>query len=106
MQNGIPIQIKTGEYYIAKPEAVEIITDPKPLYKHAADSREIYPHTWLLITLTEGKFRQVRKMVLAVKHRCIRLIRLSISDILLEDLEPGEVKEMEERTFYNYLNRM
>ena len=62
LQQGISIQIKTGEHYIAKPEAVEIISDPKALYKYATDSREIYPYTWLLITLTEGKFRQVRKV--------------------------------------------
>ena len=104
LQQGISIQIKTGEYYIAKPEAVEIISDPKALYKYATDSREIYPHTWLLITLTEGKFRQVRKMVLAVKHRCIRLIRLSISNILLEDMEPGAVREIDEESFYKHLS--
>ena len=104
LQQGISIQIKTGEYYIAKPEAVEIISDPKALYKYATDSREIYPHTWLLITLTEGKFRQVRKMVLAVKHRCIRLIRLSISNILLGDMEPGAVREIDEESFYKHLS--
>ena len=104
LQQGISIQIKTGEYYIAKPEAVEIISDPKALYKYATDSREIYPHTWLLITLTEGKFRQVRKMVLAVKHRCTRLIRLSISNILLADMEPGEVREIDEESFYKHLS--
>ena len=106
LQQGISIQIKTGEYYIAKPEAVEIISDPKALYKYVTDSREIYPHTWLLITLTEGKFRQVRKMVLAVKHRCIRLIRLSISNILLEDMEPGAVREIDEGRFYKHLTRI
>ena len=106
LQQGISIQIKTGEYYIAKPEAVEIISDPKALYKYATDSREIYPHTWLLITLTEGKFRQVRKMVLAVKHRCIRLIRLSISNILLGDMEPGAVREIDEESFYKHLTRI
>ena len=104
LQNGISIQIKTGEHYLAKPEAVEIITEPTVLYKYATDRREIYPHTWLLITITEGKFRQVRKMVLAVKHRCIRLIRLSISNILLGDVEPGEVREIDEDSFYTLLN--
>lgn len=106
LQEGISIQIKTGEYYIAKPAAVKIIPDPKRLYKYATDRREIYPNTWLLITLTEGKFRQVRKMVLAVKHRCIRLIRLSISNILLADMEPGEIREIDEETFYKRVNML
>jgi 23S rRNA pseudouridine2457 synthase len=103
LQSGIEIKIKGGEYYIAKPHSIEIIEQPTQLYKYATDHREIYPHTWLLITLTEGKFRQVRKMVLAVKHRCLRLIRLNISNILLGEMQPGEVKELEEEEFYGLL---
>jgi 23S rRNA pseudouridine2457 synthase len=67
------------------------------------DHREAYPHTWLLITLKEGKYRQVRKMVMAARHRCLRLIRLSISDITLNNLKPGEVQEMSEQNFYRLL---
>ncbi len=104
LQSGVSIPISATEYYVAKPEAIEIIKEPTKLYTHATDRREIYPHTWLLITLTEGKFRQVRKMVLAVRHRCLRLIRLRISNILLEDLEPGCVREIEEATFYSLLS--
>jgi 23S rRNA pseudouridine2457 synthase len=99
LQEGVPIRIKAGEYYIAKPDAVKIIKDPNKLYPFATDKREAYPHTWLLITLTEGKFRQVRKMVLAVRHRCLRLVRLSISDLHLGDLAPGAVKELQQDEF-------
>ena len=99
LQQGVSIHIKAGEYYTAKPDAIEIIKDPSKLYPFANDSREIYPHTWLLITLTEGKFRQVRKMVLAVRHRCLRLVRLSISDLTLGDLAPGPVKELQQEEF-------
>ena len=103
LQQGVNIPINDTEYYLAKPYSVKIITDPTALYKYATDPREIYPHTWLLITLTEGKFRQVRKMVLSVKHRCLRLIRLSISNILLEDIAPGKVKELGGDKFYELL---
>lgn len=103
LQDGILIPINETENYLAKPYSVKIITDPTSLYKYATDPREIYPHTWLLITLTEGKFRQVRKMVMALKHRCLRLIRLSISNILLENLAPGKVKELKEGEFYELL---
>lgn len=103
LKKGIPIKIKNAEDYIAKPAAIEIISNPNQLYPFASDRREIYPHTWLLITLTEGKYRQVRKMVLAARHRCLRLIRLSISNIKLDDLNPGEVKELDEKTFYDLL---
>jgi 23S rRNA pseudouridine2457 synthase len=104
LQNGITIKIKGGEEYIAKPQAIQIVTEPTRFYKYATDYRKIYPHTWLLITLTEGKFRQVRKMVLAVKHRCLRLIRLNISNIVLGNMQPGEIKEMGEEEFYRLLH--
>jgi 23S rRNA pseudouridine2457 synthase len=103
LQDGIPIKIKNGETYIAKPTDIQIISDATSLYAFASDRREVYPHTWLLITLTEGKFRQVRKMVLAARHRCLRLIRLSISNITLGDLKPGEVRELDGESFYGLL---
>ena len=103
LKEGVPIPIKDGVYYIAKPTSIEIINNPMELYKYAADHRDLYPNTWLLITLTEGKFRQVRKMVMAVKHRCQRLIRLSISNIALGNLPPGEVREINAAEFYGLL---
>ena len=103
LQEGVPIKIQGGETYIAKPLSIKIITDAISLYPYSVDPREAYPHTWLLITLTEGKFRQVRKMMLAVRHRCLRLVRLSISNILLDDLPPGKVKELSENEFCEFL---
>ena len=103
LKEGIPIKIKNAATYIAKPGSIQIIKSPEHLYPFATDRREIYPHTWLLITLAEGKYRQVRKMVLAARHRCLRLIRLSISNIYLDDLKPGEVKELDEKSFYGLL---
>ena len=96
LKEGIPIKIKDGETYIARPTNIEVIKNALELYPFATDRREVYAHTWLLITLTEGKYRQVRKMVLAARHRCLRLVRLSISNIKLGSLQPGEVKEVAE----------
>jgi len=103
LQEGIPIKIKNAEMYIAKPTVIEIVNDAAALYPFAKDKREMYPHTWLLITLTEGKFRQVRKMVLAARHRCLRLIRLSISNVIVGDLQPGEVREVDGERFFGML---
>ena len=104
LQSGISIRVKGGENYISSPCEASIVTDAKAIYPYAADTREAYPHTWLLLTLTEGKFHQVRKMVLAVNHRCLRLIRVSIENILLDDLKPGAVKEFEEDEFFRLLD--
>jgi len=103
IQAGISIRVKGGGDYISSPCEASIVTNAKAVYPYASDSREAYPHTWLLLTLTEGKFHQVRKMVLAVNHRCLRLIRVSIENILLGDLQPGKVKEFEEDEFFRLL---
>lgn len=104
LKEGVPIKIANGENYVARPEAVFRVSDAVSLYPWAMDQRENYPHTWLLITLTEGKFRQIRKMVLALRHRCQRLIRLSIENITVDRIEPGQVKELDEVSFFKLLN--
>ncbi|MBC7889799.1 MAG: pseudouridine synthase [Ferruginibacter sp.] len=104
LQTGIPIRIKGGQQYITPPCEVTIIENPDQLYRWATNLQQYGPHTWLLITLTEGKFHQVRKMIGAVHHRCKRLIRVSIEDLHLGDLGPGCVREMEEAVFFKLLN--
>ena len=103
LKAGIDIKVKEGEFYFAKPVSIEIVTEPEKLYPYAGDHRNAYPHTWLVITLTEGKFHQVRKMVQAVRHRCQRLIRLNISNLELSDLKPGRVKELPADIFFEKL---
>lgn len=102
--SGISIRVKGGQNYTSSPCEASIVNDAKALYPFSADTRENYPHTWLSLTLTEGKFHQVRKMVQAVNHRCLRLIRISISTIKLGNLKPGEVKEFEEEEFFRLLD--
>ena len=48
-------------------------------------------NSWISITITEGKFRQVRKMTAAVGYPTLRLIRVRIGHIHLDKLEVGEV---------------
>ena len=100
LRSGIIIKVKNGEDHLAVPTSIELVPDANKLYKYSADRREQYPHSWLLMTLTEGKFHQVRKMVLAVKHRCIRLIRLSMENITIDGVAPGHVKELNKKDFY------
>ncbi|MGK7397361.1 MAG: pseudouridine synthase [Candidatus Cyclobacteriaceae bacterium M3_2C_046] len=49
------------------------------------------PTSWITVTLTEGKFHQVRKMTAAVGFPTLRLIRMRIGRIHLGQLQPGEV---------------
>lgn len=99
LRTGVTIPVANGEPYVAVPFAVEKVLDVKDHYLHMDDFRQQYPHSWLLITLTEGKFHQVRKMCMAINRRCLRLIRISIGDLQLGELKPGCVKELTETDF-------
>jgi len=102
LRTGIPILIKGNVYWVTTPCEVEIIEKPEGLIKLSPE-REDIPHSWLKITMTEGKYHQVRKMVGAAGHKCKRLIRTSIEDLVLGDLKPGEVLELEEEEFFKKL---
>lgn len=49
------------------------------------------PTSWIRLILTEGKFRQIRKMTAAVGFPTLRLVRIRIGPISLDKMEPGEV---------------
>jgi 23S rRNA pseudouridine2457 synthase len=103
LKTGVTIKIKGNEDYITTPCDVEIVKDPTFYFQQETGEKEYHPYTWLLITLTEGKFHQVRKMVYVLRHRCKRLIRVSIEDLKLEDLPSGGVKEIAEEDFFTLL---
>jgi 23S rRNA pseudouridine2457 synthase len=103
LRTGVTIRIKGGADYTTGSCEVDIVEKPADLYNGFFEFRRDIPHTWLRITLTEGKFHQVRKMVRVVHHRCQRLIRVSIEDMALGDLQPGCVRELEEEMFFELL---
>jgi 23S rRNA pseudouridine2457 synthase len=48
------------------------------------------PDCWLGLELIEGKNRQVRRMTAAVGHPTLRLLRVRIGRLWLNDLPPGQ----------------
>ena len=62
--------------------------------------RKNIPTSWVQISLHEGKNRQVRKMTASVGFPTLRLIRTAIEKIELENLQPGEVKELKKEELY------
>ncbi|HIE45469.1 MAG TPA: pseudouridine synthase [Flavobacteriaceae bacterium] len=91
MKNGVEIGFK-GTKYITKPcKAFLIEGEPElPIaQRHVRDERH-GPKSWASIIVTEGKFRQVRKMTAAVGFPTLRLVRVRIGDFQLQ-INAGEV---------------
>ena len=85
-----------GTKYTTKPcEAfiVNEIPDFGPRGKKIRDERH-GPTSWASIIVNEGKFRQVRKMTAAVGFPTLRLVRVRIGTIQLDNLQAGEVREV------------
>ncbi|MFT6558548.1 pseudouridine synthase [Sneathiella sp.] len=81
---------KTKECLVERPEPQPLIGERNPPIRE----RKNIPTTWLKLTLTEGKNRQVRRMTAAVGLPTLRLIRIAIGDLSLENLEPGQWREI------------
>ncbi len=56
--------------------------------------RKTVPTAWLELTLTEGRNRQVRRMTAAVNFPTLRLVRVAIAHLQLDDLAPGQWREL------------
>ncbi len=104
LRTGVSIRISGGVEYVTGECDVHIVDDPLQVYPQATALPDYIPVTWLLLSLTEGKYHQVRKMVAAVRHRCKRLIRVSIEDLALDGLAPGQVREITETAFFKLLH--
>jgi len=83
------VDLKDGR---TKPADVLLMETPQGLWERdpPVRVRKSIKDCWLSITIREGRNRQVRRMVAAVGHPCLRLIRFSIGDWTLEGLDPGE----------------
>jgi len=97
LQNGIEITTDKGRY-LTKPCKAFVI-NPQPIFpdriKKVRDDRH-GPTQWVSITISEGKFRQVRKMTAASGFPTLRLIRVRIGNVFLDDLSSGDVIEVEQ----------
>jgi 23S rRNA pseudouridine2457 synthase len=103
LRTGVEFTIQGGIKYTTTPCEVSIVIDPPINFSSPYIMTDKIPFTWLSISLTEGKFHQVRKMVSAIHHKVKRLVRVSIENLPLADLQPGEVKEIEEKVFFELL---
>jgi 23S rRNA pseudouridine2457 synthase len=105
LRKGVVINVN-GKHHKTKPAIVEML-------EHIADIpartppirfRINVPDSWISITLSEGKNRQVRRMTAAVSFPTLRLIRYRIGKVTLNNLQPGSIKELSHHEFYEQLS--
>ncbi|GAB4578043.1 MAG: pseudouridine synthase [Anaerolineales bacterium] len=86
------VMLKDGLTLPAKARNIE----PPPVWEREPPIRyrKSIPTAWLELEIIEGKKRQIRRMTAAVGHPTLRLIRAAVGPWTLDELQPGERKEM------------
>lgn len=86
------VKLKDG---MTKPARVERI-DPPELWDRDPPIRyrKNVPDSWISLTISEGRNRQVRRMTAAVGLPTLRLVRWGVREWTVEGLAPGEWREI------------
>jgi 23S rRNA pseudouridine2457 synthase len=99
LRQGLKIQVYRTRPAQAKLIAAPVFAERVPPIRF----RKTIPTSWVEVTLTEGRNRQVRRMTAAVGLPTLRLIRVAIGGLWLGDLRPGEWRDLS-RTELTQLN--
>jgi 23S rRNA pseudouridine2457 synthase len=86
------VELKDGITKPAKAKAIDepSLWDREPPVRY----RKAVPTSWLELTITEGRNRQVRRMTAAVGFPTLRLVRHSIGDWSVDEIPLGEYREL------------
>ena len=101
LQKSVPITIDGKIYHTQPCKAHLFANEPVvPARNPPIRFRRSIPTSWLSLTLTEGKNRQVRKMTAAIGFPTLRLIRWRIAGLCAEGLKPGEMLPIGQKELY------
>ena len=102
LQNGVEIGFE-GTKYTTKPCKAFLVSEIPNFGERGKKIRDERhgPTSWASITVNEGKFRQVRKMTAAVGFPTLRLVRIRIGNVHLNELKAGEVIEVSDFNLTN-----
>ncbi len=83
--------------FVTRPAEAQLIDEPAHLWPRDPPIRfrAKIPTSWLALTLREGRNRQVRRMTARVGFPTLRLIRAQIGPYSLQDLPPGQWREVD-----------
>lgn len=104
LEQGVRISIDGKEHH-TKPATVEVL-EPQPQIPEREppiSPRGHWPVLWIRLILKEGKNRQVRRMTAKVGLPTLRLIRVRIANLPLNQLPTGEVRELSQAEVYQKL---
>jgi 23S rRNA pseudouridine2457 synthase len=90
--------VDLGDFF-TRPAGIRRIDEPAWLWPRNPPIRyrARIPTAWVEVTLREGRNRQVRRMTARVGFPTLRLVRAAIGDVTLEDLAPGQWRELDAR---------
>jgi len=92
LQNGVEITANGANYITLPCKAIKLDCEPQlPARGRKIRDAKHGPTSWLSITLCEGKNRQIRKMTAAVGFATLRLVRVRIGDIHIDNMNAGDV---------------
>ena len=91
--------------FITRPARAERMPEPGQLWERMPPVRyrKQIPTSWIALTITEGKNRQVRRMTAKVGFPTLRLIRVKIGELGLDQLAPGQYRRIDEHAIGNIL---